>query len=58
VHNAFHNGPFAPATKNADHSVTMPEPPAKTPALNGNTISNSTLVQPGNALQKLIEAAS
>jgi protein-disulfide isomerase len=33
VHNAFYNGPFAPVTKNADHSVTMSQPAVKTPVL-------------------------
>ena len=33
VHNAFYNGPFAPVTKNADHSVTMSQPAVKSPVL-------------------------
>ncbi len=33
VQSAFYNGPFAPVTKNADHSVTVSQPPAKTPVL-------------------------
>jgi protein-disulfide isomerase len=33
VQGAFYNGPFAPVTKNADHSVTVSQPPAKTPVL-------------------------
>lgn len=33
VHNAYYNGPFAPVTKNADHSVTNAQPGVKTPVL-------------------------
>ena len=33
VHNAYYNGPFAPVTKNADHSVTNAQPAVKTPVL-------------------------
>jgi protein-disulfide isomerase len=33
VHNAYYNGPFAPVTKNPDHSVTSAQPGVKTPVL-------------------------
>ena len=33
VHNAYYNGPFAPVTKNSDHSVTMSQPSVRTPVL-------------------------
>ena len=33
VHSAYYNGPFAPVTKNADHSVTNAQPGVKTPVL-------------------------
>jgi protein-disulfide isomerase len=33
VHNAYYNGPFAPVTKNADHSVTSAQPGVTTPVL-------------------------
>jgi len=33
VHNAYYSGPFAPVTKNSDHSVTMSQPSVKTPVL-------------------------
>lgn len=33
VHDAYYNGPFAPVTKNADHSVTNAQPGVKTPVL-------------------------
>jgi protein-disulfide isomerase len=33
VHNAYYNGPFAPVTKNPDHSVTNAQPGVKTPVL-------------------------
>jgi protein-disulfide isomerase len=33
VHSAYYNGPFAPVTKNPDHSVTSAQPGVKTPVL-------------------------
>ena len=33
VHSAYYNGPFAPVTKNPDHSVTNAQPGVKTPVL-------------------------
>ena len=33
VHDAYYNGPFAPVTKNPDHSVTSAQPGVKTPVL-------------------------
>jgi protein-disulfide isomerase len=33
VHNAYYNGPFAPVTKNPDHSVANAQPGVKTPVL-------------------------
>jgi protein-disulfide isomerase len=33
VHDAYYNGPFAPVTKNPDHSVTNAQPRVKTPVL-------------------------
>ena len=33
VHDAYYNGPFAPVTKNPDHSVTNAQPGVKTPVL-------------------------
>ena len=33
VHNAYYNGPFAPVTKNPDHSVTMSRPAVTKPVL-------------------------
>jgi protein-disulfide isomerase len=33
VHSAYYNGPFAPVTKNSDHSVTSAQPGVKTPVL-------------------------
>jgi protein-disulfide isomerase len=33
VHTAYYNGPFAPVTKNPDHSVTNAQPGVKTPVL-------------------------
>jgi hypothetical protein len=33
VHNAYYNGPFAPVTKNADHTVTNAQPGVRTPVL-------------------------
>ena len=33
VRDASYNGPFAPVTKNPDHSVTMSQPSARTPVL-------------------------
>lgn len=34
VQDAYYNGPFAPVTKNPDHSVTMSRPSVTTPVLN------------------------
>ena len=41
VHNAFYNGPFAPVTKNVDHSATMSQPAVKSPVLDIEQIIKS-----------------